>query len=227
MDTLLLEAKKFLINHIRDKTIEYETIHPWRSSWEFIVLHSMRVENYVNEILMGEDHNLSQEEVLTIRLAAILHDIGRIEDKEGHALVGKNIVSEWLNKNSHIVDRINSKEMLLNLIMKHSNKHEVENDFSLKVLIDADILDEIGAMSIFMASNWIDRRDPNFFKLLLERVENNEIAFCNKGFELLNTDTAKWILEKKKGFIDQFAQQLRSELCGQTLFEDTEIGQLQ
>jgi uncharacterized protein len=216
-------AKKFLVSYLKDRVLDYDCVHPWRNSWEFIVLHSFRVEGYVKKILENEKHNLSQEEVLLTRLGAILHDVGRIHRREHHALLGKEIVQAWLSENENISNTISDKNRLLYLIEKHSNKEEDTEDYCLQILRDADVLDEIGAMSIFMTSTWIDKSSPYFFKLLKDRIESFEINFCNEGFKLLNTEAAKVILEQKKAFISNFVNVLKDELYGTEDFGEVSI----
>ena len=222
-ENVLDEGKKFLISYLKDKDIDYEINHPWRKSQKFIVLHSLRVDGYVKKILEYEKHDLSNDEVLITRLAAILHDIGRIHKREGHALLGREIIDGWMRENQTISKSIKDSNRLLYLIERNSNKEEDEADYCLKVLRDADVLDEIGVMSIFMASNWIDRSNPYFFKLLSDRVENFEISFCENGFKLLNTESAKLILNEKKKFITIFNAQLKDELCGTEMFGQINI----
>lgn len=219
----LEEGKRFLIAYLKDKSIDYENIHPWRNTWEFIVLHSLRVEGYVKKILAGEGIALSDEEVLITRLAAILHDIGRIHKREEHALVGKDIIHNWLRENQGTLNSISDPDRLLYLIEKHSNKEEDDSDYCLKVLRDADVLDEIGVISVFMASNWIDRSNPYFFQLLLDRLEKFEIDFCDNGFKLLNTETAKSILAEKRNFIELLNKQLKDELYGTEMLGEVRI----
>lgn len=216
-------GKEFLVSYLKDKNIEYENIHPWRNKWEFVVLHCLRVEGYVVKLLSRENHNLSEEEIVLIRLAAILHDVGRVHTREGHALLGRNIVEQWLKKNSYVSQVIGDTKKLLKLIESHSNKEQDEEDYCLKVLKDADILDEIGAMSIFMASNWINKGDPYFFQLLYNRLDIFEMNFCEECFKLLNTDAGKEILEEKKNFIAQFNSGLKEELYGTEVFGEVKI----
>lgn len=217
-ENILDEGKKFLVSYLKNKNIIYEVNHPWRKDWEFIVLHSLRVEGYVKKILNSERHNLSFDEVLTTRLAAILHDVGRIHKREGHALAGRDIIHDWLIEDKKLINSIYDFDRLLFLIEKHSDKEDDETDYCLKVLRDADILDEIGVMSIFMASNWIDRKNPYFFKLLSDRIDSFEIGFCEAQSKLLNTESAKLILNEKKKFITLFSNQLKDELYGTEMF---------
>ena len=222
-ESILYEAKKFLVTYLKDKHIDYEGNHPWRNSWEFIVLHSLRVDGYVQKILDCESHNLSYDEVLLTRLAAILHDIGRIYKREGHALLGRDIILNWIGGNIPLARSIGDTNKLLYLIERHSNKEDDEVDYCLQVLRDADVLDEIGVMSIFMASNWIERSNPYYFELLLDRVENLEIDFCDNGFKLLKTESAKLILSEKRKFLTLFTDQLKDELCGTGIFSQVKI----
>lgn len=217
-EAILEEGKKFLVSYLRGRTINYETIHPWRNSWEFVVLHSLRVEGYVKKLLNIESHQLSYEEVLLTRLAAILHDIGRIHIRENHATLGRNIVEQWLGEHKHIANEVQKVDRLLYLIEKHSDKEAEDDDYCLKILQDADILDEIGAMSIFMTSNWIDKNNPYFFRLLSNRIEGFEVNFCNEGFKLLKTEAAKKIMDEKKKFITDFSNGLKEELYGTEIF---------
>lgn len=46
------------------------------------------------------------------------------------------------------------------MIEVHGKKGKKELDYSTAVLKDADKLDEIGAITILMTGNMIDRRDP-------------------------------------------------------------------
>lgn len=222
-EDILEIGKKFLVSYVKDKTIRYESYHPWRKGWEFVVLHSCRVEGYVKKILECENHDLTQDEIILTRLAAILHDIGRVHQREGHALLGRDIVYDWLTRNQSICKYIKEPDRLLYIIERHSNKEEEEPDFCLKVVRDADVLDEIGVLSIFMASNWIDKNNPYYFNLLSDRIENFEVGFCDKANRRLNTEVAKKILDEKRKFISLFSNQLKDELYGTEMYGEVKI----
>lgn len=217
-DNLIFEAKKFLVHYLKGQTCRYEQIHPWRKPWEFVVLHSLRVESYVKKLLDLERHGLSSEEVTLVRLAAVLHDVGRIHQRPQHAEIGRGIVSDWLSSNPILHAQITEVDRLLNMIGCHSDKEQIDEDFAVKILKDADVLDEIGIISIFMASNWIDRGDPYYFAKLKDRVQSKEVSFCDEGMELLQTESAKKLLLQKRAFIVQFCSQLAEELDGTEQF---------
>lgn len=99
------------------------------------------------------DLTISDEDTLTVELAALLHDIGRVEVYSGHAKASAKIVSKWIASNRHLSSCIPDTEKLIALIEKHSDKTVIDSDICFKLLKDADILDEIGVISIFMEAN--------------------------------------------------------------------------
>jgi HD-GYP domain-containing protein (c-di-GMP phosphodiesterase class II) len=97
---ILDDARAYLVSSLRGKHNGFETKHPWRKDWEFAVLHSLHVESYALRILARENHSLSEHEVILLRLAAILHDIARLDKRENHAESGAEIAEKWLHDNS-------------------------------------------------------------------------------------------------------------------------------
>jgi HD-GYP domain-containing protein (c-di-GMP phosphodiesterase class II) len=70
--------RSFLESYLRNKSIDYEVVHPWRKNWQFIVLHSLRVEEYAMQIIKVDFSNLSFNKIRNIKIASIFHDIGRM-----------------------------------------------------------------------------------------------------------------------------------------------------
>lgn len=207
-------AKKFLISYLDGKTCDYEVTHPWRKDSKFIILHSLRVHSYAMKIIENEFYDISNDDKLLIQTAAILHDIGKIHGNNEHAKYSAKIVKAWLDANKEAAFSINNIEKLIRIIETHSDKENNEDDLCSKILKDADILDEIGVLSIFMSSNRIDKNSPFFFNELLERLSTVEIKYCQEKMSLLNTGYAKTLLKNKMDFIEEFNQQLYFELEG-------------
>lgn len=214
MSTHILDnARAYLVASLKGKRNGFETKHPWRKDWEFAVLHSLRVESYTLKILARENHILSEPEIILLRLAAILHDIARLEEnRENHAVLGAEIVRKWFQEDPDCSIKSSDIEKVVEMIADHSNKSVHEPDFSKAVLKDADTLDEIGVMSIFMASNWIETQTPFFFYNLRQRLIDVKIPFCDKKRTMLNTGGAKEILSEKKAFIENFIAQMTDEI---------------
>jgi HD superfamily phosphodiesterase len=225
MSTDILEnARNFLVNSLKGKYNGFETKHPWRKDWEFAVLHSLRVESYTLKILARENHLLSEPEIILLRLAAILHDIARLDKRENHAKFGAEIAEKWFQNNSGFSLTNSAIEKVLEMIADHSNKGVHEHDFSKAVLKDADTLDEIGVMSIFMTTNWLENQTPFFFYNLRQRLIEFELPFCDEQLTILNTTGAKEILSEKKTFVENFITQITDELQADSDIEQILLG---
>ncbi len=216
---ILEEARLFLLDSLRGRQNEIENRHPWRRGWEFAVLHSLRVEAYVKRILSLEQHSLSEKEVTLLRLAAILHDVNRLERRAEHAKLGAETAGRWLMESAS--QRLSDQDVkrVVEMIADHSDKVSAEPDFSKAVLKDADTLDEIGMMSIFMAANWLELQSPFFFHNLQQRLLEVEIPYCEKKLVSLNTGGAKQILQQRKAFLENFIIQINDELQGDAHIE--------
>lgn len=213
MNKLIIEkAKQFLIKYLKNKKIKGDIIHPWRADGIFLIQHSLRVEGYIRKIIKNEKINKKDEIIL--RVAGILQDIGSIDDRKNHPCKSVEITYKWLNENGKFGLPIKEIEKLLFLIKDHSNKGKRTDDILSNIIKDADILDEIGVMSIFLASNRVDKNSSFFFEQLLKRINEFEIPFCDQKLKLIYTNTAKDILLKKKNFIKLFSKQLQNELYG-------------
>ena len=222
---ILDEARLFLLDSLRGRGSELESRHPWRRGWEFAVLHSLRVESYVVRILSREDHSLSAEEVTMLRLAAILHDISRLEKREEHAKLGAETAKQWLTESSstRLPDRDVTR--VVEMIADHSNKADPEPDYSKAILKDADTLDEIGMMSVFMAANWVEMQSPFFFHDLRQRLIDAEIPYCERKLGILNTKGTREILQEKKAFLENFIAQIDDELQADARIEQMLLSQ--
>jgi HD superfamily phosphodiesterase len=209
---MLDDARLYLVHFLKGKQNAFERKHPWRKDWKFAVLHSLHVESYVLRILDRQPPPVSETEIKLLRLAAILHDLARLEGKDNHAKLGAEIAEQWLGLHPEYLLSRTEIQRVSEMIADHSNKDSSEPDFCKAVLKDADILDEIGAMSIFMTSNWLETESPFFFHELRQRLIDFELPFCEKQLARLNTEAAKEILHEKKGFIENFIVQITDEL---------------
>ena len=209
---LLDSARDYLVLASRGKLNHLETVHPWRKDWEFAVLHSLRVEQYVLKILARDQNHLTENDIRLLRLAAILHDVARLDQRDKHALIGATIARDWLQTHADGCLAAGEIDRVVDMIATHSDKAVQETDYGRAVLKDADTLDEIGVMSVFMASNWLEARSPYFFNDLLERLVKHEIPFCDKKMAILNTEGARAILREKREFIQRVIEQLTDEL---------------
>jgi HD superfamily phosphodiesterase len=208
------EAKNYLKKYLNENTKQFENINPWARDEKHIVLHSFRVHSIAVEIIKKEITVLSEDEIILIELAAILHDIGKAHVNEKHAEKSMEIVEAWLNSYDDIASTVPEKERLLKIIKNHSDKETKEEDICLAILKDADLLDEIGAMSIFMLSNRLDKGNPYFFDELRDKLNSKELPYCYRQLNKLNTDAGKELLMNKISFIKSYIDELDYEIKG-------------
>jgi uncharacterized protein len=158
---------------------------------------------------------MDEERKLLIRAAAIVHDIGKSEARDNHAVIGGEIINDFIKNKMIRFLSIDEEEELIFMIRNHSNKtNRDKTNIGLNILIDSDFLDEIGMMSIIMSTNWIDKRDPNYYSLYQHRLEEFEIEYCTNGMHHLYANTSKKLLEEKMNFIKIANEQLKKEMLG-------------
>jgi putative nucleotidyltransferase with HDIG domain len=212
MEEVLEEFRQFLVSYLRDKDSREKRSYPWKESWRFIVAHAYRVEAYTRELIEAEGGVSPSDEIL-IRAAALMHDIGSLDDRRSHHKVGADIVRKWCRHKPEIRKVIDCK-LLAGMIRTHRRKDGREKKLPIAILKDADILDELGAMSVFMMAHQIDPSSYDYYSRILSLLEKDEFAFFKKQQGRLTTSSAKKIMRSKLAFIKEFSSRLRDELKG-------------
>ncbi len=138
-----------------------------------------------------------------VRKSAELHDIAR--DKKDHAKESARIAREILRKQGYDEDFI---ERVVHCIEAHSFSSNVKpKTLEAKVLSDADKLDAMGAIGIaraFIFSGEIGRSIEETLRHFEEKLL--------KLKDLIYTETAKRIAEKRHRFLLEFYKRLKEEL---------------
>lgn len=173
--------------------------YPFRSRYE----HTMRVYRWAIKLQskLGGDLDV-------IALAALLHDIGW-DDERPHAEVGAELAVEYLDSigvDPDIIKRVGE------IIMAHSDKDtEAELSLECKIVMDADLLDEVGAIGIIWdAMATAVEEDPTYKKAYYRiknfyRINKPKIRRCK-------TDTARAEYTKRMKLIEEYIYQLEKEL---------------
>lgn len=175
--------------------------YPFRSRFE----HTMRVYRWAIKLQskLGGDLDV-------IVLAALLHDIGW--DKSGerdHAEVGAELAVEYLDSIGVDADII---RQVGEIIMIHEDK-DSDRELSLeaKIVMDADLLDEVGAISIMWDSMATACEDDPTYKKAYYRIK--EFYRKNKPkIRRCKTDTARAEWTKRMQLIETYMTQLEKEL---------------
>ena len=206
------EAKSFLISYLRGKENTEDRAYPWKESWEYVVRHSFRVESYAAELITATG-GIPENDALLIRTAAVLHDIGSLDDRKNHAKIGASVVKTWTTNKRSFSDHFDIKA-LAKLIAGHQKKDPKEKDIRMALLCDADLLDGVGAMSIFMMAHKASPSSYDYPKQVMEIMDTEGLDSLKKKRGKLATEAGKAFFDKKAEFVESFYRELKDELKG-------------
>ncbi len=173
--------------------------YPFRSRFE----HTMRVYRWAIKLQskLGGDLDI-------IVLAALLHDIGWDEVRP-HGEVGAEIAVDYLDSLGVDPEKI---AKIGEIIMMHSDKDtEAELSLECKIVMDADLLDEVGAIGILWDAMATAQEDEASYKRAYYRIKN--FYRINKPkIKRCKTDAGRVEYNKRMQLIEEFIFQLEKEL---------------
>lgn len=190
-----------VIEFVKTKTSENgrPPNYPFRSRFD----HTMRVYRWAIKLQakLGGDLDI-------IVLAALLHDIGW-DDERPHGEVGAEIAVEYLDSIGVEPEKI---KRIGEIIMMHSDK-DTKRELSLecKIVMDADLLDEVGAVGILWDAMATAIGDEPSYKKAYYRIKN--FYRINKPkIRRCKTDPGRTEYAKRMQMIENYIYQLEREL---------------
>lgn len=148
--------------------------------------HVSRVRDWAVKIATAEGAN-----VFLCELAAWLHDIGRVEEKERrepHHEVSYEMCREWFRA-EEIFNLMTAEEKLIVLYAVRYHWNDMANKYDVAwILRDADKLDGFGIVGV---KRWHEACSGDF------RIMNAELRFTINNFFNIKTKTAKRAIEEK------------------------------
>lgn len=173
--------------------------------------HILRVLGWTKRLVEGRS-DIDKNALFT---AAIFHDVGYSDNmKNPHAEVGAKIFSEYAREKN--MDDL-FIEKVTNLILNHSSKEllkDSDTSIELIILMEADLLDEEGAMRMVWYSIDKGMTGANSYDDIYQHI----VMGNNKRLENpMITEKAKIIWREKYSLVKLFTNQLQ---------EDIEIGKM-
>lgn len=168
--------------------------------------HTKRVLGWAKRI--ADDLPNVDEDVLFT--SAIFHDVGYSCGKDEHAINSARIFLEYANKNSFEQEFIDKVHYCL---INHSHKRFLTDETSspeLILLLEADILDEEGAMAISWDLMTVGEMLPNDFKEGYDMLMKYSIRILSQ--DMMITPKAKLYWENKKDLVRKFLSSLKEDL---------------
>lgn len=202
------EAKKYFL--------DAKPSHDWD--------HTKRVYNLC--IHIGEKENADLE---ILKLAAILHDIGRQHQDISngnicHAEKGALLAAEILNKYTNDKEKINK---IIHCIETHRfRKNKTPESKEAKILFDADKLDSIGAVGIGRAFSFSGEIGANIHNKEVDIKKTEEYSKDDTAFRefivklsqvkgRMLTMEGKKLAEQRHQFMIDFFNRLNQEVDGE------------
>ncbi len=190
-----------VIEYVKKMTAENgrPSNYPFRSRYE----HTMRVYRWAIKLQakLGGDIDI-------IALAALLHDVGW-DSERPHEEVGAELAVEFLDSigvEPEIIKRVGE------IIMIHEDKDtEAELSLECKIVMDADLLDEVGAISVVWDSMATACEDEASYKKAYYRIKNY-YRINKPKIRRCKTDAARAEYTKRMQLLDSYINQLEKEL---------------
>lgn len=190
-----------VIEYVKKMTAENgrPSNYPFRSRYE----HTMRVYRWAIKLQakLGGDIDI-------IALAALLHDIGW-DSERPHEEVGAELAVDFLDGlgvEPEIIKRVGE------IIMIHEDKDtEAELSLECKIVMDADLLDEVGAVSVIWDAMATACEDEASYKKAYYRIKNY-YRINKPKIRRCKTDAARAEYTKRMQLLESYINQLEKEL---------------
>lgn len=203
------------VNFVQDTLKNAEGGHDW---W-----HIHRVWTNAKHIAQTEDCDL-----LTVELAALLHDIADSKFHNGDEEIGPATAGEFLNSIQVNADTVTHVQQIIrHMSFKASFDNATFHSNELAIVQDADRLDAIGAIGIARAFTYGGFKareiyNPNIkpnLNMSKEEYKNTTAPTINHFYEKLlllkdkmNTPTGKQLAQQRHSFMESYLQQFYSEV---------------
>lgn len=169
--------------------------------------HIKRVYGWAKRILEGVK-DCKEEIVLT---AAIFHDCGYTNgSKESHSKLGANLFLDYATAHHFETDFTNT---IYSMILHHSNKNllkEKDTSIEMIVLLEADLLDEEGALGVVFDLLAEGFKCPDSYHSVFNEIMIHSAHILDQNYMV--TPVAKEIWESKKKLIQDFIDNLKYDL---------------
>jgi len=168
-------------------------------------VHIERVLKLSLELGIVLDANLP-----VIKIAALLHDVGRYRKKHdevrNHAEVSAEIAENFIRNNNFNI-AIEDVENILHCIRAHSFSNDLEpKTLEAKILSDVDKLDALGAIGLYRTIGFTILRNGGLNDVI-EHLENKILKLKNR----LYLDISKEIAKSREKLIIKFYKEIKEQ----------------
>jgi len=184
------------------KRLPKDPLNPFRDRFE----HTQRVFRWASQLLDSQP-DIKRDPVL---LAAVFHDCGAPFGEEDHAEKSAAIFADYARK-AGLNEKLTKRAFYL--ISNHSKKELLlrpSTPTDLVILMEADALDETGALAIMWDCMAAGSRGLGGYREALEQIEKYTVPLMNVN--TMATPAARKIWEEKRQLMLSFLRHLKKDL---------------
>lgn len=210
----MIEQMKAMLAYARERLEGYD--HPISSLGRIGYSkygHTLRVMTWAKRLYENASF---REEVCfeDLMIAAIFHDIGYASaaDLEYHAQESARLCREYLQAEGFAEERIGKIGEMVALHSDKSRMRDPDIDRGLLLLMEADLLDDMGALSIVMDCRIEQERNPRGgFERCADHIRAYSVRHM-AGDDPLVTPYARNKWEEKKALVEAFSKSLDEDM---------------
>ena len=149
--------------------------------------------------------------ILVLKISALLHDIGRIKERENshntnHAEISSQMALNFLKSNNFKISQENINN-IIHCIKAHSFSNNINpKTIEAKILSDADKIDAIGAIGLYRTIGYTVKNNGGIDQVI-EHLENKIMKLKDQ----LYLDVSKKLAKDRQQIILDFYNKIRNE----------------
>jgi uncharacterized protein len=169
--------------------------------------HCYRTYRWAQRIQKGEGGDREIAEV-----AALFHDIGKCVDPttDGHARTGAAVCEQYLISRGFDGDK---RARIVHIVRNHVHSaRDVVLSLEAQIVRDADLLDEVGALTVLWDAMAAGAEEPQSYILTYHRIRAAYDRLKDRAPGCLETATGKRFYGKRIELLGGFLSELEYEL---------------
>ena len=173
--------------------------------------HSMRVYKWAKTLYEAYS-NKENVDFEALAIACIFHDVGYLdpEQRKMHAQISASYCREYLCEKNYPAEKT---DFVCDIISRHSDKETIHDDIpeELVLLMEADLLDDIGAQGLVM-DVWLEAtcEENVTFESILAHMERYTLKDMQGN--PMHTAEGRRIWEEKRALTKHFVEAYREDI---------------